>query len=83
MAREPEDAVMRILQQIQSALADHGRKLDEHTKRFDQIDVQLQELRDGMVTSLGLSAHANVRHDNVQRQIEEPRRRVELLEEKA
>ena len=35
-----------------------------------------------MVTALGLSAHANVRHDNVQRQLEELRERVERLEER-
>jgi hypothetical protein len=82
MAKEPMDAVMPILQQIQATLADHGRLLREHTGSFKRIEVRLDELQDSVVTAIGLAAHSNVRHENVQRQIEELRERVERLEEK-
>ena len=82
MAKEPESRVLRIPRQIQATLAEQGRKLDAHTHRFDQLNVQLRDIQESTVTALGLSAHANVRQENVQTQIEELRERVARLEEK-
>ncbi len=93
MARTPEDAVLRILQQIQATLADHGRMHAEHAKSFKRMEVRMNDLQECMVTAIGLAGHANVRHEGVQKQIEELtdrldeldhdlRQRVQRLEEK-
>ena len=81
MAKEADDAVVPILRQIQSTLAEHGRLLTEHNKSFARIEVQLSEMNESMVSALGLAAHSNVRHEGVQRRIEELSERVERLEE--
>ncbi len=93
MAKEPEDAVLLILQKIQATQGDHGRLLAEHSKSFKRMEVRLDEWQESMLSTFGLAAHSNVRHENVQRQIEalgdridqlnqELRERVERLEEK-
>jgi hypothetical protein len=92
MAKKPEDAVVPILRQIQATLAEHGNLLTQHSKSFAQMEVQPSDLNESMLSALGLAAHSNVRHESVQRKIEdlseridrleELRRRVESLEEK-
>ena len=85
MAKEPADAVMRILQLIQKTLADHGTKLNALPK----IERRLDEIYEGMVTSLGMAANANIRHDRaevredeIQRELKDIKRRIKALEEK-
>ncbi len=75
MAREPVDATQRILRQIQETLG-------EHSKDLAVIKKTMSELRDGMITALGMAANANIRHDSVDRRLDDLTRRVEKLEEK-
>jgi hypothetical protein len=53
----------------------------ERARRFDRVDDQLQDVRESMVTALGLAAHANVRHDGVQKQIEKRTDRLDELDQ--
>ena len=82
MAKQPENLVLRILKEIQQTLAEHGRTLAEHGRRFDQVDRQLDEIHRGMVTALGLGTNAHVRHDTVQKQLDDIKKRLKRLEEK-
>jgi hypothetical protein len=43
MARQPDDMVVRILQQIQATLADHGKMHEEHRQAFIRIEHRLDE----------------------------------------
>ncbi len=63
MANEPDNLVLRILQEIQATQKDHGRVLRAHTREFERLRNGQKEIRESIVTALGLSAHANVRHD--------------------
>jgi septal ring factor EnvC (AmiA/AmiB activator) len=81
VAKSPDDAVVLILRQIQSTLAEHGKLLAEHSKSFARIEVQITEVNESMVSALGLAAHSNVRHEGVHRRIEELNERIEQLEE--
>jgi septal ring factor EnvC (AmiA/AmiB activator) len=80
MAKEPDDAVVPILQQIQATLAQHGRLLADHSKSFKRIETEMREMNESMLSALGLAAHSNVRHEDVKRQIEELTERVERLD---
>ncbi len=75
MAKQPDDLVIRILRDIQSTLSDH-------TKRFEHIEERLDEVREGMLTALGLSSHAHVRNDSMKKDINELKKRVKRLETK-
>ena len=89
MAKEPADATMHILQQIQATLADHGRRLNGLEGRLDGLDHLMQEvsgrtgeIRTGMMTTLGFLTHADNRHNELLREIDDLKRRVGVLEER-
>ena len=70
MAKQPENLVLRILKEIQQTLAEHGR-------RFNQLDRRLGDIHRGTVTELGLGTNAHVRHDTVQKQLNDIKQRCE------
>ena len=78
---EATDAVLMILQQIQSTLADHTRRFDQIDGRFDRLEPRLDEVHEGMVTSLGLAGHAHVRHDMINERLKEMSRQIDGLED--
>ena len=82
MAKQPENIVIRILRDIQSALADQSRTLADHTKRFEHLERRLDDVHDGMLTALGLASHAHVRDDSMKKEIDDLKRRVKRLEAK-
>ena len=96
MVKEPTDATTLILRQIRRTLAEHGQMLADHGRRLDGLDGRLDglerlmqevagrlgEIRTGMMTTLGFVTHADNRHNELQRDIEERKRRVGVLEEK-
>ena len=78
----PDNLVLRILNEIQGSLAEHGRSLAEHGRRFDRVDRRLDEIHEAMIASLGLATHAHVRHDAIQKEIDTIKKRLKRLEEK-
>ena len=75
MAEEPDNVVLMLLREIRTTQTDHGRRL-EH------IETRIDEMHESMVTGLGLAAHANVRHDTVEKRLTELTKRVDRLEKK-
>jgi hypothetical protein len=80
MAREPDDLTHRILRDIQATQAEHGRHLAEIKADLRRQGVRIDELFESSTMALGLAGHANIRHDTVQKQLDELRDRVERLE---
>jgi len=74
MAREPNDLVLRILKEIQKTQAQHSRE-------FEQLKIGQKEIRESVVTALGLSAHANVRVDVMDDRIGKIDAMIEELEQ--
>jgi hypothetical protein len=75
MAKQPENLVVRILREIPATQADQSKK-------FEEIEQRLDELHDGMITSLGLASHANVRSNSITKDINDLKKRVRRLESK-
>jgi hypothetical protein len=89
MVKGPTDATTLILRQIQGTLAEHGLMLADHRRRRDGLERLMQEvagrlgeIRSGMMTTLGFVTHADNRHNDLRRDIDELKRRVGVLEEK-
>jgi hypothetical protein len=80
MAKEPENLVISILREIPGTLATQGWDLAEIKADLRRQGVRLDELFESSTMALGLAGRANVRHDTVQKQLEELRDRVERLE---
>ena len=82
MASEPDDPVIRILREIQGTLGEHTQRFDRTDESLMHIERRLDEVNQGMITSLGLAGHAHVRQDGVQKELEELKQRIERLEER-
>ena len=80
MAKEPDDLVVRLLRDIQSTLAQHGRFHEDHTRRFKELERLQAQIRDSSMTALGLAGNANIRNDVTERRLEKREERVERLE---
>ena len=80
MAKQPTDLNMPVLQQIQATLAEHGRDLTAIKTDLRRQGVKLDELFESSTMALGLAGHANVRHEALQKRLEDLTKRVERLE---
>jgi hypothetical protein len=81
MAKQPTDLVMPVLRDIQAILVEHGRNLATIKDDLHRQGGKIDELCESSVMALGLAGHANVRHEVLQKQLDELRERVEHLEE--
>ena len=82
MANGPDDLVIRILREIQGTLSEHTQRFDRMDGSLMHIEKRLDEVNQGMITSLGLAGHAHVRQDGVQKELDELKQRIERLEER-
>ena len=80
MADDPNDLTIRILREIQGGIASQGRDLAAIKDELRRQGVRLDELFESSTMALGLAGHSNVRHETVQKQLEELTKRIERLE---
>ena len=76
MGKEPDNVVLKLLRDIRETQGEHGGRLTKIEKKLD-------ELAKSVTYSLGLSAHANVRHESVQKKLDEIEKRLKKLEARA
>ena len=69
MANDPDNIVLKLLREIRASQ-------DEHTEEFKRVRQQLDDLSESVTYALGLSTHANVRHESVQKKIDELEKRT-------
>lgn len=79
MADDADNLVLRLLREMRQIQEEHSRKL-EGIRRIEQ---RLDDLHESTITALGFAAHANVRHENVRKELDELRERIERLEKDA
>jgi uncharacterized coiled-coil DUF342 family protein len=82
MPKQPEDLVVRILRDIQQTLASHSRRFDQMDQTLDELRRGLDEVNGGVITSLGLATQAHVRQKDIQKEIDDLKKRVKRLETK-
>ncbi len=83
MMAKPEDATIRILRDIQASIAGQGKDLSAIKDELRRVGVRVDELFESSTMALGLAGHSNVRHETVQKQLEELSKRVERLEKQS
>lgn len=79
---EPENHTLALLRDIREAVSGVSKVQDEHGRRLEHIERRIDEMHESMVTGLGLAAHANIRHDTVEKRLSDLTKRVERLEKK-
>jgi hypothetical protein len=80
MAREPDNLVLTILREIQATQGAHGRDLETIKSDLRRQGVKIDELFESSTMALGLAGHANIRHDSLERRLDDLVRRLEQLE---
>jgi len=80
---DPENATVRILREIQSSIAVQGKDLSAIKDDLRRVGVRVDELFESSTMALGLAGHSNVRHETVQKQLEDLTKRVERLEKQS
>ena len=82
MAGEPDTLVLTMLREMRAAIGDVRAAQDEQSRRLIHIETRVDEMHESMITGLGLAAHANVRHDTVEKRLADLTKRIERLEKK-
>jgi hypothetical protein len=77
-----EELIVGFLREIQNTLAQHGEYFHRIDQCFDRMERRLGDIHEGMITSLGRAAHARVRRDRMQKDLNDLKKRVRRLEEK-
>lgn len=62
MAKQPDDMVVKLLQQIRSTLTEHSKMHAERRQSFGHLERRLDEVHESTITAFGLAGHATVRH---------------------
>ena len=75
MAKEPDNVVLMLLREIRATQDEHSHPLEPMERRIDEV-------HEGMITSLGLAGHAHVRHDSLEKRLDDLTRRVDRLEKR-
>jgi len=73
VASDADNIVLTLLREIRATQG-------EHSEEFKKVRQQLDDLSESVTYALGLSAHANVRHESVQKKIDELEKRIKNLE---
>lgn len=95
MAKEPDNLVLTMLREIRGDIRDMKSKLEEHDKRFDGVDKNLDSMRYQMTHILGIAGMSNISavraeekaddtltlHKRVDERLSDVERRVRVLEE--
>jgi ubiquinone biosynthesis protein UbiJ len=81
MAREPDNLVLTLLREIRDTQKDHSRLLNQHSEEFSRLNTKMEEWQETTATAAGFAFHSNVRHEAVQRKLDELEERLKRLEE--
>jgi septal ring factor EnvC (AmiA/AmiB activator) len=80
MAKEPENATLRLLREIRATQQEHSELLRRHADELGGLRKEIRDWQETTATGLGLAAHANIRHDAVEKRLEDLTKRIERLE---
>ncbi len=79
---EPDNHTLVRLREIRETVRGIAKVQEDHGRRLEHIETRIDEMHESMVAALGLAAHANVRHDTVEKRPTDLTKRVERLEKK-
>ncbi len=76
MPDDESNLVLRLLREMRAVQDQNSRQLEG----IGRLEKQMETLHESTITALGFAAHANVRHDTTQRQIDDLTARIERME---
>ncbi len=82
MAKEPADATLRLLRDIRATQDGHFDLLKQNAEELRRLRKEIHDWQETTATAIGFAAHANIRHDAVEKRLDDLTARVESLEKK-
>jgi septal ring factor EnvC (AmiA/AmiB activator) len=82
MAREPADATLRLLREIRATQEGHSDLLKQNTEELQHLRKEIHDWQETTATAVGFAAHANVRHEAVEKPLDDLTKRIERLGKK-
>ena len=80
MASEPENVMLRLLREIRAKQDEHTAMHEEHRQSFAELRKAIEDGKETTATGVGFAAHANIRTDALEKEIEELKRRMDRIE---
>ena len=80
MASGPSDATLRLLREIRATQEGHSDLLRENTDELWRLRKEIHERQETTATAVGFAAHANIRHEAVEKRLDDLTKRLERLE---
>ena len=79
MADEPDNLVLVQLREIRALLEQHGRQLDVHSAKFDEVLDEVRGLKRMSKAAIGEAAAAELVAQDAERAAERANRRIDEL----
>jgi predicted nucleic acid-binding Zn-ribbon protein len=80
MAEETENLILRLLRDIRAKQDDHDRRFGATEQELRDLRKSIEDWQETTSTGVGFAAHANIRTQAMEREIEDLKRRIEQLE---
>jgi polyhydroxyalkanoate synthesis regulator phasin len=80
MAEEPENLILKMLREIRAKQEEHDGRFDKHDAQFRELRKAIEDWQETTSTGVGFAAHAHLRTQAMEKEIEELKRRVAQLE---
>lgn len=80
MAAEPDNLVLKMLREMRDILDDHTKRFEAHDRRFDELHKAIEDWQETTSTGAGFAMHANIRTQALEKEVAEPKRRMDRLE---
>jgi predicted nucleic acid-binding Zn-ribbon protein len=80
MTDEPANIILKLLRDIRAKQDEHDKRFDAHDHQFNDLNKAIEDWRETTATGDGFAAHANIRTDALEKEIEALKRRIDRLE---
>ena len=80
MPKEPENLVLELLREMRGDIAILRERADEHSEELRALRGQIRDWQETTATATGFAMHANIRGQEMEREIADLKKRVEKLE---
>jgi hypothetical protein len=82
MAKEPDNAVLRVLREVRTAQQTHGEMLTAHGGSLSRLEKRVEDIYKISTHTLGVAVTAHERHEILEARLNQRSQRVDRLEAK-
>ena len=80
MVDEADNLILRLLREIRAKQDEHDQRFDTQDRQFADLHKMIEEWKETTATGVGFAAHASIRTEALEKEIETLKRRIDRLE---